>query len=129
MANSSCIEIQVKLIDFGSACAVDPSKPRPYYTQFFGTAAYASSEILLKKRYQAAPAEIWTLGVLLSYLLTGASPFPSVRAAAEGRIVISEPPGVTLAEEAVDLMRRCLDPNPLTRIKIEQVKSHPWLFS
>lgn len=119
----------MKLIDFGSACITNPKKPRPYYTQFFGTAAYASSEILLKKRYQAAPAEIWTLGVLLSYLLTGTSPFPSVRAAAEGKIVICEPPGVTLSKEAVDLMRRCLDPNPITRIKIQQVKSNPWLIS
>ena len=121
--------LQVKLIDFGSACIAHPKKPRPYFTQFFGTAAYASSEILLKKRYQAAPAEIWTLGVLLSYLLTGTSPFPSMRAAAAGKIVIYEPYGVTLSEEAADLMRRCLDPNPLTRIKIQQVKDHPWLIS
>lgn len=122
-------DLKVKLIDFGSACAVDLNKPRPFYTQFFGTAAYASSEIILKKRYQAAPAEIWTLGVLLSYLLTGASPFPSVRAASEGRIVVSEPPGVTLSGGAMDLMHRCLDPDPLTRIKIQQVKEHPWLVS
>ena len=119
----------MKLIDFGSACIAHPKKPRPYFAQFFGTAAYASSEILLKKRYQAAPAEIWTLGVLLSYLLTGTSPFPSMRAAAAGKIVIYEPCGVTLSEEAADLMRRCLDPNPLTRIKIQQVKDHPWLIS
>lgn len=120
---------QVKLIDFGSACAVDPTKPRPYYTQFFGTAAYASSEILLKKKYQAAPAEIWTLGVLLSYLLTGTSPFPSPRDAVYGRVTISDPPDAKLSEEAVDLMRRCLDPNPETRLTIQQVKIHPWLTS
>lgn len=119
----------MKLIDFGSACITNPEKPRPYYAQFFGTAAYASSEILLKKRYQAAPAEIWTLGILLSYLLTGTSPFPSVRAAAQGKMTIYEPSGVTLPKEAVDLMRRCLDPNPKTRIKIQEVKSHPWLTS
>ncbi|KXN90616.1 Serine/threonine-protein kinase PSK2 [Leucoagaricus sp. SymC.cos] len=121
--------LKVKLIDFGSACICDPSKPRPFHTQFYGTAAYASSEILLRKRYQAGPAEIWTLGVLLSYLLTGNSPFPSPRAAVEGRIVISEPPGVHLPQEAVNLMRRCLDPNPFTRIKIQKVKEHPWLTS
>lgn len=52
-----------------------------------------------------------------------------MRAAAAGKIVIYEPYGVTLSEEAADLMRRCLDPNPLTRIKIQQVKDHPWLIS
>ncbi|KAF9452380.1 Pkinase-domain-containing protein [Macrolepiota fuliginosa MF-IS2] len=121
--------LKVKLIDFGSACAIDPTKPRPYYTQFFGTAAYASAEILLKKKYQAAPAEIWTLGVLLSYLLTGTSPFPSMRDAIEGKVTITDVPDTGLPEEAVDLMRRCLDPNPETRITIQQVKEHPWLKS
>ena len=73
------------MIDFGSAVVADPSRPRPYYNLFFGTTAYASSEILLKKRYQAPPAEVWTLGVLLSYLLTGHSPFPTEEDAKEGK--------------------------------------------
>ena len=114
---------QVKLIDFGSAIAVNPAEPRPFYTLFYGTAAYASSEILLKKSYQAAPAEIWTLGVLLSYLLAGVSPFPSVRDAMEGKLSLSE----NISDEAMDLMKRCLDPNPETRATISQIQEHPWL--
>ncbi|TFY82802.1 hypothetical protein EWM64_g1208 [Hericium alpestre] len=77
-------DLNVKLVDFGSAVVVDPSEPRPFYTLFFGTTAYAASEVLQKKPYQAPPVEIWTLGVLLSYLLTGASPFPSERDAIAG---------------------------------------------
>src|SRR5882762_5122831 len=114
---------QVKLIDFGSAIAVNPAEPRPFYTLFYGTAAYASSEILLKRRYQAAPAEIWTLGVLLSYLLAGVSPFPSVGDAMEGKLSLSE----KISDEAMDLMKRCLDPNPETRATISQIQEHPWL--
>jgi PAS domain-containing serine/threonine kinase len=117
------------LIDFGSATIVDPTKPRPEYDQFFGTAAYASSEILLKKTYKAAPAEVWTLGVLLSYLLAGVSPFPTIRDAIEGRIFLSETLGLKPPEGAMELMRRCLDPNPDTRITIEEIKTHPWLES
>lgn len=49
----------------------NPNESRPYHTLFYGTTAYASSEILLKKPYQAPPAEVWTIGVLLSFLLTG----------------------------------------------------------
>jgi PAS domain-containing serine/threonine kinase len=118
---------KVKLIDFGSASAVDPKLPRPYYEKFFGTAAYASSEILLKKKYLAAPAEVWTLGVLLSYLLTGASPFQSAREAARGNVMLYVPHGTTLSKNAVDLIRRCLNPKPESRITIQQIKKHPWL--
>ncbi|XP_006461079.1 hypothetical protein AGABI2DRAFT_204544 [Agaricus bisporus var. bisporus H97] len=120
--------LTVKLIDFGSACAVDPEKPRPHYEKFFGTAAYASSEILLKKKYLAAPAEVWTLGVLLSYLLTGASPFQSAREAARGKVILYVPHGTTLSKNAVDLIRRCLNPNPESRITIQQIREHPWLL-
>lgn len=121
--------VQVKLIDFGSAIAVDPNEPRPYYQLFYGTAAYASSEILRKIDYQAAPAEIWTLGVLLSYLLAGISPFPNVRDAVDGRIFLSQKIVGKISPDAMDLMRQCLDPNPQTRTTLSQIKSHPWLNS
>lgn len=118
---------QVKLIDFGSAIAFDPVNSRPFYQTFCGTAAYASSEILLKKDYQAAPAEIWTLGILLSYLLAGVSPFPTARDAVDGRIFLSEKVVGKIPDRAMDLMRRCLDPNPDSRADISEIKAHPWL--
>ncbi|KAF8135576.1 kinase-like domain-containing protein [Boletus edulis] len=104
---------KVKLIDFGSATIVDPSQPQPFYNLFFGTTAYAASEVLLKQPYQAPPIEIWTLGVLMSYLLTGMSPFPTERDAIEGRIILSELPGRKLSNSCLHLMSRCLDPDPL----------------
>ncbi|KAF4567465.1 hypothetical protein EYR40_006468 [Pleurotus pulmonarius] len=118
---------KAKLIDFGSAVVVDPSKPRPFYDVFFGTTAYAASEILLKRPYQAAPAEVWTLGVLLSYLLTGSSPFPRVRDAIEGTIVLCDSARQSIPPDAMELMKRCLLPDPTQRITIAEVKEHPWL--
>ncbi|KAJ3757940.1 kinase-like domain-containing protein [Lentinula raphanica] len=118
-------ELNVKLIDFGSATFTDPAEPRPFYNLFYGTTAYAASEILQKKVYQAAPAEVWTLGVLLSYLLTGTSPFPTVKDAIAGKIVLSGSPNVS--RQALNLLHGCLDPNPKARITIQEVKSHSWL--
>ncbi|KAG7446502.1 kinase-like protein [Guyanagaster necrorhizus] len=118
-------DLHVKLIDFGSAIAIDPTKSRPYYKFFHGTTAYAAAEILLKKPYQAAPAEVWTLGVLLSYLLHGMSPFRTKNDAIKGRIVLNEYPA--LSRSAWDLLRKCLDPNPKTRATIREVKIHRWL--
>jgi len=121
-------DLRVKLIDFGSATIVDPSFPRPYYKLFFGTTAYASPEILQKKPYQAEPAEVWTLGVLMSYLLTGMSPFPSESDALEGRIVLSEVPGKRLSKPCLHMMARCLEPDPARRATIEEVREHRWLW-
>ena len=64
----------MKLIDSGSLVSDDPTKPRPLYNRFFGTIAYASPEITKDGPYQAPCAEVWALGVLLSFLLTGTSP-------------------------------------------------------
>ncbi|OCH95083.1 kinase-like protein [Obba rivulosa] len=123
-------DLKVKLIDFGSAVVADPSAPRPYYTLFFGTTAYASSEILLKKPYRAPPAEIWTLGVLLSYLLTGHSPFPTEQDAKDGRIILREPARTgsgRLSRAAITLMGRCLEKEPDRRADIHEVRGHRWL--
>ncbi|KAI0032238.1 kinase-like protein, partial [Vararia minispora EC-137] len=121
--------LNVKLVDFGSAVVVDPAEARPHYTVFFGTTAYAASEVLLKKPYRAPPAEVWTLGVLLSYLLTGASPFPTERDAIQGRVVLHEKdgPGTCVSEVAEDLMLRCLEPHPGDRATIADVRNHTWL--
>ncbi|KAJ8696204.1 hypothetical protein PTI98_006090 [Pleurotus ostreatus] len=118
---------KAKLIDFGSAVIVDPSKPRPFYDVFFGTTAYAASEILLKRPYQAAPAEVWTLGVLLSYLLTGSSPFPLRQDAIDGNIVLCGSARQSIPPDAMDLLKRCLLPDPTQRITIAEVKEHAWL--
>lgn len=105
----------------------DRKELRPYYTVFFGTAAYAASEILRKKPYQAAPAEVWTLGVLLSYLLTGSSPFPTERHAVEGRIILDCPSAKLFSKACLHLLTRCLEADPEKRADIKEIKSHIWL--
>lgn len=81
----------------------------------------------MKKPYQAPPAEIWSLGVLLSYILTGMSPFPTQQDAIDGRIILAEIPDVKLSLACLDLMRRCLEPNPERRADIREVREHPWV--
>lgn len=119
--------LKVKLIDFGSAVIEDVTKPRPFYDVFYGTTAYASSEVLRKRAYRAGPAEIWTLGVLLSYLLTGTSPFPTEGDAIEGRIRLKAATERGLSSSVLGLMRICLEPDPDRRATIEEVGNHRWL--
>jgi serine/threonine protein kinase len=105
----------------------DPTKPRPYYNLFFGTTAYASSEVLRERSYRAAPAEIWTLGVLLSYLLTGHTPFSTDDDAREGRVTIRGKLEKKLSRNAVGMMKMCLEPDPEKRATIQDVSKHRWL--
>lgn len=83
--------------------------------------------MLLKQPYQAAPAEIWTLGVLMSYLLTGVSPFPTEADAIAGQIVLPQLPWKILSRSCLHLMSRCLEPNPHLRADIREVRGHDWL--
>ena len=117
----------MKIIDFGSAVIEDMTKSRPFYDVFYGTTAYASSEVLRKQAYRAGPAEVWTLGVLLSYLLTGCSPFPTERDAIEGNVRLTAEIERKLSNGVLELMRMCLEPGPDRRATIEEVRNHRWL--
>ncbi|KAK9898930.1 Pkinase-domain-containing protein [Cystobasidium minutum MCA 4210] len=115
---------RVKLIDFGSAIIYDPRKAPPYHNRFFGTVNFAASEILQGQPYRAPHAEVWSLGVLLSILLTGETPFTDPNSAIQGRI---NKPKCRIPDQAIDLMIGCLDTDPETRLTISQVREHPWL--
>lgn len=117
-------DFNVKLIDFGSAVITDVRKPQPYFNRFFGTMTFASPEILQGKPYRAPHAEIWSLGVLLSILLSGQCPFPDPAAAIKGRI--SKPKGAWSAD-ALNLLLLCLEVDPDRRATIAQIRDHPWV--
>ncbi|KDQ21730.1 hypothetical protein BOTBODRAFT_99789, partial [Botryobasidium botryosum FD-172 SS1] len=112
--------LKVKLIDFGSAVIWNSERAPPFYDRFYGTKTFASSEILRKKPYQAAPAEAWSLGVLLCFLVAGQSPFVDVPAAIAG--TISRPKKGTVSRECMHLIRGCLRVDPHERYTVEQIK-------
>ncbi|GAA5902924.1 hypothetical protein JCM5296_006332 [Sporobolomyces johnsonii] len=118
------LNYRVKLIDFGSAVIFDPRQPPPLYHRFHGTTSFASAEILRGEPYQAPASEIWSLGVLLSILVTGECPFVDAEAAKTGRM---SRPRVPLAPDVAHLLRSCLEVDVSKRITISQLRRHPWL--
>ncbi|KAH8923695.1 Pkinase-domain-containing protein [Atractiella rhizophila] len=117
-------EFNVKLIDFGSAVIFEPKKGSPYFNRFYGTTNFASAEIMRGEPYQAPPAEVWSLGVLLSILLNGETPFASAAHIQYGRMC---QPRATLSREALDLMQGCLTVDIEKRLTVWQIRDHPWL--
>lgn len=62
----------VKLIDFGFSVRVPKSKK---LNIFCGTPSYMSPEIVSKTPHPPFTSDIWSLGVLLSTMVTGQHPF------------------------------------------------------
>ncbi|PWN90840.1 kinase-like protein [Acaromyces ingoldii] len=117
-------DFNVKLIDFGSAVVTDIRKPTPYFNRFFGTMTFASSEILQGKQYRAPHAEMWSLGVLLSILLSGECPFPDPTSAIRGKLPT---PKGNWNRDAFAILQACLDVDPERRATIKEVREHPWV--
>ncbi|GAA5950209.1 hypothetical protein JCM21900_003509 [Sporobolomyces salmonicolor] len=122
-----CIDesLQVKLVDFGSCVIWDVSRPAPLQTgRFYGTGTFAAPEIFTSTPYDMFAAEVWSLGVLLSLLLTGQHPFASLQDARAGRLGASKVPMPPLAADAI---QRCLKVEVGARIGLEELLRHPWL--
>lgn len=113
---------QVKLIDFGSAVCEDTRQPAGRYVEFRGTDAFAAPEIHPKGKahYEAAPTDIWSLGLLLSMILTRSLPFlngdKSYQIHLNGKV-----PG-----PAYEIITACLRIDPTDRPTIDEIASHYW---
>ncbi|XTZ16734.1 serine/threonine-protein kinase [Micromonospora echinospora] len=108
----------VKVLDFGIATPAGTRDQMPE-GMVVGTPAYLAPEQLARQPATTA-ADMYALGVLLYYCLTGRLPYPATTATqllVTGRRPAPEPlPAVDgLPAEVADLCRRCLDEDPLAR--------------
>ncbi|KTW30651.1 hypothetical protein T552_00367 [Pneumocystis carinii B80] len=117
----------IKIADFGMA-ALQPLD-RMLETSC-GSPHYASPEIVAGKIYHGAPSDIWSCGIILFALLTGHLPFDDENVrhlllkVKAGHFVMPS----RISAEGKDLIRRMLDVNPHTRIKMIDIMNHPFLL-
>ena len=144
---------RIKISDFGLSvfCRKLQEGPNLMHTTC-GTLNYIAPEIVKNTGYDGQLADIWACGVILYFMLTGRRPFDddSVHKLLDKIIVgdfkfpqpqtvlgiskqnssgggDSEAPRNKISEEAKDLVKRILNPNPRKRFTIEQIMMHPWM--
>lgn len=102
-----------------------------------GTPEYVAPEVLLYNRYEGKSADIWSCGVMLYVMLTGAFPFR--RKEDEGlnttRLLQRMFPRIIKADylrpknispECLDLLEKMLDVDPEERVTVGDIMQHPW---
>ena len=98
-----------------------------------GTLNYIAPEIVKNTGYDGTLADIWACGVILYFMLTGQRPFDdeSVHKLLD-KIIIGEfkfaEDMKPVSEDAKDLIKCILTPNPRKRYTIDQIKLHKWFI-
>jgi len=92
-----------------------------------GSLPYTAPEILRGRRAYAS-SDMWSVGVTIYVMLSGNLPFDDL----PDRICSGEPPSFAgevwndVSEEAIDLLRQLLKPDPTHRLTAQQALAHDW---
>ncbi|KHN47144.1 CBL-interacting protein kinase 24 [Glycine soja] len=138
----------LKVSDFGLSALTKQGVDLLHTT--CGTPNYVAPEVLSNRGYDGAAADVWSCGVILYVLMAGYLPFeeadlPTLTIAEywgwkigfpsslEGATVLDS--GINAAEfvcpfwfsaDTKSFIQKILDPNPKTRVKIEEIRKEPW---
>ena len=99
-----------------------------------GTLNYIAPEIVKNTGYDGQLADIWSCGVILYFMLTGQRPFDdeSVHKLLDKIIVgdfkFPSDDVKRISEDAKDLVKGILNPNPRKRFTVDQIRNHPWML-
>uniref|UniRef100_A0A7N0RG13 non-specific serine/threonine protein kinase n=1 Tax=Kalanchoe fedtschenkoi TaxID=63787 RepID=A0A7N0RG13_KALFE len=124
---------RLKICDFGySKSSLLHSRPK----STVGTPAYIAPEVLSRREYDGKLADVWSCGVTLYVMLVGAYPFEDQEDPKNFRKTISRimavqykiPDYVHISQDCRHLLSRIFVANPLRRVSIKDIKSHPWFL-
>ncbi|KZV25270.1 CBL-interacting serine/threonine-protein kinase 14-like [Dorcoceras hygrometricum] len=119
---------ELKVTDFGLSAVTDQIRPDGLLHTLCGTPAYVAPEILAKQGYDGAKIDVWSCGVILFVLNAGYLPFNDTNLMAMYRKIYKGEfrcPKWT-SPELKRFLSRILDPNPATRITVNEILVDPW---
>ncbi|KAG8388995.1 hypothetical protein BUALT_Bualt02G0183400 [Buddleja alternifolia] len=118
----------LKAIDFGLSVFF---KPGERFDEIVGSPYYMAPEVL--KRNYGPEIDVWSAGVILYILLCGVPPFWAETEQGVAQAIIrsvvdfKRDPWPKISDNAKDLVKKMLDPDPSRRFTAQQVLEHPWL--
>jgi carbon catabolite-derepressing protein kinase len=117
----------LKVSDFGLSALPEQLKNGLLHTAC-GTPAYTAPEILGRIGYDGSKADAWSCGVILYVLLAGHLPFDDSNIPAMCKRITRRDYQFPawISKPARYLIYQLLDPNPKTRIRLENVIGNTW---
>ena len=121
----------IKILDFFSAVFISP---KYYQNEIIGSISYASPEILENKPWDQK-TDLWSLGIITYFLLTGFLPFEDENNDERNvarkiiKLPVSYPENIwkNISYIAKDFVENLLQKNPENRMNIKQCLEHPWI--
>ena len=131
MLHDNTEKATIKIMDFGLSKIIGPQER---VADGFGTLSFVAPEVLIRQPYNKQ-IDIWSLGVILYYMLSGTLPFDDEN---DNEEVIAKMTVFTevlfpskfwskRSEDVIDLIRKCLIKNPEERVKIDEYLQHKWI--
>ena len=125
------LNLFVKIIDFGSCEILTKSKLTSTYK--VGSPSYIAPEVLNGEEYDYC-CDIWSLGVLMYYLLSGNKPFTGnteeeiYKAIKTNELKFKDVIWESISNEAKELIKSMLVKNKKKRINIDQALNSEWII-
>jgi len=133
MLSDSTEDAPVKVMDFGLSKIMGPQEK---VADGYGSLSFVAPEVLIRQPYNRQ-IDMWSLGVILYYMLSGTLPFDDVNDNEENiakLIVFADVkfPSKYWSKrsfQVVDLITRCLIKNQSNRIKVDEFLEHDWIVN
>ncbi|KAG6396372.1 hypothetical protein SASPL_142520 [Salvia splendens] len=118
----------IKITDFGLSALPQHFRADGLLHTTCGSPNYVAPEILSNKGYDGATSDTWSCGVILYVILTGHLPFDDRNLVVLYQKIFKGDTRMPkwLSSGAKNLIKRILDPNPNTRISMDDIKNHDW---
>ena len=132
MESLSIGELNIKLIDFGSAYCISKKSGQKIKLKI-GTPYYMAPEVI-KGNYDNK-CDLWACGVIMYILLSGEPPFFGVddvdtfELIKIGQYSLKDQQWDNISTEAKDLIKKLLTMDPKNRISAEEAVKDPWIMN
>ncbi|WOL10225.1 CBL-interacting protein kinase 1-like isoform X1 [Canna indica] len=118
----------IKILDFGLSALPQHLGNDGLLHTTCGSPNYIAPEVLSNRGYDGARSDIWSCGVILYVILTGYLPFEDRNIAVLYQKILRGETKIPkwLSRGAQDILKRILDPNPINRINMAEIKAQEW---